>query len=44
MRVSAITHPEDRQADWEAFQHVVQGEAADYRMEKVLARMAAWYG
>jgi PAS domain S-box-containing protein len=34
MRVSEITHPEDRAADWEAYQRVVRGEAPDYRLEK----------
>jgi PAS domain S-box-containing protein len=34
MRVSEITYPEDRAADWAAFQRVVRGETADYRMEK----------
>ncbi len=34
MRISDITHPEDRQGDWEAFQRVVRGEAPSYRIEK----------
>ncbi|MFZ3137438.1 MAG: PAS domain S-box protein [Thermodesulfovibrionales bacterium] len=34
MRVPEITHPEDRQRDWDAFQRVVRGESPDYRMEK----------
>ena len=34
MRVPDITHPEDREADWEAFQRVVRGEAPSYRIEK----------
>ena len=34
LRVSDITHPEDRAADWEAFQRVVRGEAPSYRIEK----------
>ena len=34
LRVSEITHPGDRQKDWEQFQQVVRGEAPDYRMEK----------
>ena len=38
MRVPEITHPEDRQRDWEAFQRVVRGEAPDYRMEKRYVR------
>ncbi len=33
-RVSEITHPEDRQTDWDAFERVVNGEAPDYRIEK----------
>ncbi len=31
MRIPEITHPEDRQRDWEAFQCVVRGETPDYR-------------
>ena len=34
MRIPEITHPEDRQKDWEAFQRVVRGEAPDYHLEK----------
>ena len=34
LRVSDITHPEDRAADWEAFQRVVRGEAPSYKIEK----------
>ncbi len=34
MRVSEITHPEDRGRDWELFQKVVSGEAPEYRIEK----------
>jgi PAS domain S-box-containing protein len=34
MRFSEITHPDDRLADWEAFQQVVRGEVPDYRIEK----------
>jgi PAS domain S-box-containing protein len=34
MRLSDVTHPDDRQLDWEAFQRVVRGEASDYRLEK----------
>jgi PAS domain S-box-containing protein len=34
MRVSEMTHPEDRQMDDEAFQRVVRGEEPDYRLEK----------
>jgi PAS domain S-box-containing protein len=34
MRVPDVTHPEDRQKDWESFQQVVRGEAPDYRSEK----------
>ncbi len=33
-RISEITHPEDRQRDWEAFQRVVRGDVPDYRVEK----------
>jgi PAS domain S-box-containing protein len=38
MRVPEITHPDDRQKDWEEFQRVVRGEAPDYRMEKRYGR------
>ena len=38
MRVPEITHPEDRQRDWDAFQRVVRGEAPDYRLEKRYVR------
>jgi len=34
MRILDITHPDDRKKDWEEFQRVVKGEAADYRLEK----------
>jgi two-component system NtrC family sensor kinase len=34
IRVPEITHPDDRDRDWEAFQRVVKGESPDYRMEK----------
>jgi PAS domain S-box-containing protein len=34
MRVSEITHPDDRQHDWEEFQRVVRGEAPNYHLEK----------
>jgi two-component system cell cycle sensor histidine kinase/response regulator CckA len=34
MRVPEITHPEDRQRDWDLFQRVVKGEAPEYRIEK----------
>jgi len=34
MRVPELTHPEDRQQDWNLFQRVVRGEAPDYRLEK----------
>jgi PAS domain S-box-containing protein len=34
LRVPDITHPEDREADWEAFRRVVRGESPSYRMEK----------
>src|SRR5450759_2385051 len=38
MRVSEITHPEDRERDWELFQSVVKGEAPEYWMEKRFVR------
>jgi len=34
MRVPELTHPEDRQRDWELFDRVVRGEAQDYRLDK----------
>lgn len=34
MCVREITHPKDRERDWEAFQRVVRGESGDYRLEK----------
>ncbi len=34
LRVPDITHPEDRERDWEAYQRVVRGEAPNYRLEK----------
>ncbi|SPE51229.1 putative Multi-sensor hybrid histidine kinase [Verrucomicrobia bacterium] len=45
MRVPDITHPEDRQRDWELFQQVVRGDAPDYRLEKRYVRkdgVVAW--
>ena len=34
MRISDITHPEDRERDWEAFRNVIIGKWPDNRMEK----------
>jgi PAS domain S-box-containing protein len=34
LRVPDITHPDDRDTDWEAFQRVVRGESPTYRLEK----------
>ncbi|OPY93402.1 MAG: Blue-light-activated protein [Syntrophaceae bacterium PtaU1.Bin231] len=34
IRFSDITHPEDRDKDWAAFQRVIRGEQPDYRLEK----------
>jgi PAS domain S-box-containing protein len=34
MRIPEITHPEDRQRDWDLFQEVVKGEAPEYKLEK----------
>jgi PAS domain S-box-containing protein len=34
MRFSEITHSEDRERAWDAFQRVVRGEQPDYRLEK----------
>ena len=38
LRVPEITHPEDREADWESFQRVIRGEEPHYRMEKRYVR------
>ena len=38
MRVAEITHPEDREKDWAAFQDVVNGKAKNYRIEKRYVR------
>ena len=38
MRIPEITHPEDRQKDWEVFRRVVEGAAPDYRLEKRYVR------
>jgi len=38
LRVSELTHPEDRAHDWEAFQRVVRGEDPEYRLEKRYVR------
>ncbi len=37
-RVSDITHPEDRQRDWDAFQRLVSGEAPSCQLEKRCVR------
>lgn len=34
LRFPDLTHPEDRQADWETFGRMVRGEVSDYRTEK----------
>jgi PAS domain S-box-containing protein len=34
MRASEITHPDDRERDWESFQHVVSSRSKNYRLEK----------
>jgi PAS domain S-box-containing protein len=34
MRIGDLTHPEDREGDWQAFQDVVAGKAPSYRREK----------
>ncbi len=34
LRVPDITHPEDREHDWQLYQSVVRGDAPDYRVEK----------
>jgi two-component system cell cycle sensor histidine kinase/response regulator CckA len=38
LRVSDITFPDDRERDWDRFQRVVRGEAADYQIEKRYVR------
>ena len=38
MRCTDITHPEDRDHDWEAFQQVVHGEVAECRNEERYVR------
>ena len=38
LHVPEVTHPEDRQGDWDAFQRVVRGEAPSYRLEKRYVR------
>ncbi len=34
MHIREITHPEDSEKDWEAFQDLVSGNLKDYRLEK----------
>jgi PAS domain S-box-containing protein len=34
MRLSEITHPEDRASDWEAFHGLMEGQESQYRREK----------
>jgi PAS domain S-box-containing protein len=38
MQVSELTHPDDRQKDWELFERVVRGEIPDYCLEKRYVR------
>ena len=38
LRVPELTHPDDRQRDWDLFQGVIRGEAPDYRVEKRYVR------
>jgi PAS domain S-box-containing protein len=33
LNIRDITHPEDRERDWQAFKQVVAGEASEYRVE-----------
>jgi PAS domain S-box-containing protein len=33
MRIPEITHPDDRERDWEAFENVVSSKSKDYRLE-----------
>ncbi|MGA2227282.1 MAG: PAS domain S-box protein, partial [Syntrophobacteraceae bacterium] len=34
LRIPELTHPEDRDRDWEAFQDVISGNSKNYRLEK----------
>lgn len=34
MRVPELTHPQDREHDWQCFQRVISGEVPDYHLEK----------
>ncbi|MCZ7599308.1 MAG: PAS domain S-box protein [Gammaproteobacteria bacterium] len=34
IRIPGITHPDDRELDWDLFQQVVRGEQPSYRLEK----------
>lgn len=38
MRIPEITHPEDRDLDWQAFQNVIRGNLPNYRLEKRYVR------
>ena len=38
MHIPDLTHPEDRQRDWEMFQKVIRGEMPHYRIEKRYVR------
>ncbi|OGW36045.1 MAG: hypothetical protein A2010_10230 [Nitrospirae bacterium GWD2_57_9] len=38
MTFSELTHPDDRQADWEGFSRLVRGEIQSYEVEKRLIR------
>jgi len=38
LRVPEITHPADREADWQLFQAVIRGEQPEYRVEKRYVR------
>ena len=38
LRFLEITHPDDRDKDWQAFQRVVRGECSEYHLEKRFLR------
>jgi PAS domain S-box-containing protein len=38
LKISEVTHPDDRERDWELFQRVVRGDAPDYHLEKRYVR------
>jgi len=45
LKVPEITHPDDRESDWELFQKMVRGDTPDYHFEKRYVRkdgVVAW--